>query len=288
MHKLLRLGAFLGVLLLLTVLMPSRSALALTINVDGNPADWGPVVALGSSGSGGGVNAFYYTSSNGILYLRFDPTATFSSSTFLVRLGNGTTDYRISYNGTSALVLNTCAGLITGPCSASGPATTTFAAASETVIEIAIDFAALGLSDNLYVRSFGINGALGGVPTVTPLGLPGPLSVELASFTASHTAAGVELAWETASEREIAGFNLLRSTTGSLNDAVALNADLIEGGGDALSGGSYSFTDLTPVAGASYWLQVVNADSTTEEYGPVTPAAVTASNSRVFIPLVRR
>ncbi len=113
---------------------------------------------------------------------------------------------------------------------------------------------------------------------------PSPLAVDLAAFTASTTADGVTLAWETVSETDNAGFNVHR--TGSVGDRpeqegwVKLNDALIPAAAPGSSEGhAYTWTDAAATAGAaagattgaSYWymLEDVALDGTATRHDPV-------------------
>ena len=103
-----------------------------------------------------------------------------------------------------------------------------------------------------------------------------PLAVELAGFTASAAPEGVELAWETVSEVDVAGFNLYRGETASgpwaqLNDAL-----IPAQAPGAAAGGTYAFADTAAPQGATVWYQLedVALDGATTRHDPVsvTPA----------------
>ncbi len=86
-----------------------------------------------------------------------------------------------------------------------------------------------------------------------------PLPVELLSFTATSTAQGIKLAWETASEHESRGFTLLRKPHGesTWTEVASYETDNALRSLNALNGASYSFTDKTPLeVGKSYDYQL--------------------------------
>jgi len=86
-----------------------------------------------------------------------------------------------------------------------------------------------------------------------------PLPVELLSFTATSTAQGIKLAWETASEHESRGFTLLRKKEGesAWTEVASYQTDNALRSLNALNGASYSFTDKTPLeVGKSYDYQL--------------------------------
>jgi hypothetical protein len=76
-----------------------------------------------------------------------------------------------------------------------------------------------------------------------------PLPVELLSFTATSTAQGVRLAWETASEHESRGFTLLRKKQGESAwiEVASYQTDNALRAHNSLNGASYTYTDKTPL-----------------------------------------
>lgn len=102
-----------------------------------------------------------------------------------------------------------------------------------------------------------------------------PLPVELLSFTATSTAQGVRLAWETASEHESNGFTLLRREQGEMNwteiasyqTAPELRAQ------NSPSGASYAFIDNARLeVGKAYEYQLVETgfDGQTTRFEPIS------------------
>ena len=118
-----------------------------------------------------------------------------------------------------------------------------------------------------------------------------PTPVTLTSFTATEGAAGVDLAWATASELNVLGYNIYRGTSDDRTAATKISPSLIAATGDGVSGASYSWADSSAAAGTiyRYWLEVVDTDGTTEEYGPVALAPeVAALSPRLYLPLIQR
>ncbi|KAB8140884.1 DUF11 domain-containing protein [Chloroflexia bacterium SDU3-3] len=116
-----------------------------------------------------------------------------------------------------------------------------------------------------------------------------PTVVNLISFGASLTAAGVQISWTTVYERDVVGFHLLRSTDSTRAHAAQVTAVLIPGLG--LQGGSYTWHDAAADSGVRYyyWLQEVDTDGRVFEYGPVSfVPGVSATRSSVFLPMVFR
>jgi hypothetical protein len=86
-----------------------------------------------------------------------------------------------------------------------------------------------------------------------------PLPVELLSFTATSTAQGIKLAWETASEHESRGFTLLRKPHGesTWTEVASYQTDNALRAHNSLNGASYTYTDKTPLeVGKSYDYQL--------------------------------
>lgn len=100
-----------------------------------------------------------------------------------------------------------------------------------------------------------------------------PLAVTLADFTATPQSSAVLVAWETASEMDNLGFNLLRATTPNVNSAIQLNDELIlsqsPGGGQ---GALYDWEDSEVTDGVTYWywLESVDMQGNVIRFGPVT------------------
>ncbi len=98
------------------------------------------------------------------------------------------------------------------------------------------------------------------------------LPVELSSFTATITSEeAVKLDWVTQSENDMAGYNVLRSVTDSMDESAQLNLQIIPSQ-NATESTTYSYVDVDVVSDASYnyWLQGVNLDGSTRFYGPVS------------------
>lgn len=81
--------------------------------------------------------------------------------------------------------------------------------------------------------------------------------VELASFSASVTAAGVELKWTTATETNNYGFSVEKRSEGSDFSEIGF----VKGNGTSTVTNSYSFVDTRPLEGAVYYrLKQVDLD----------------------------
>lgn len=110
--------------------------------------------------------------------------------------------------------------------------------------------------------------------------------VTLKSLTATPTAAGVRVAWQTGAEIDTAGFYLYRATSANRATAARITSSLVAARGEGAEGASYSFldADATPGAAYSYWLVEVSRGGAVAEYGPVT---VSTLRPQVWLPVVR-
>jgi len=114
-----------------------------------------------------------------------------------------------------------------------------------------------------------------------------PESVELLSFTATAAEKAITINWETASEVDNLGFNLLRATTAD-GLRTRLNVDLIPSlvPPGSLFGAVYSYDDAPVMAGVRYfyWLEMVDIYGRTDLYGPVS--ARIEWSERIFLPAI--
>ena len=115
-----------------------------------------------------------------------------------------------------------------------------------------------------------------------------PTSVVLSSFTSSFDleTTSVKLSWETVSDSSILGFNVYRSDE-ITPDLVKINPEMVlvyEPG--AMEGNQYSYTDADVEFGQTYtyWIDVVDLETLTSRYGPVTQTA----GFKVFVPILQR
>jgi len=129
--------------------------------------------------------------------------------------------------------------------------------------------------DNTYIRTSSdlatIHNAAGAVP------------VELASFTASADIDGVTLMWNTASEKDNLGFNILRAL--GATEPSLVNLSIIPGSGTTLEPRDYSYFDGNVDAGQRYryWLEQVDFQGTTELFGPVNVSIPATLPETVFL-----
>ena len=112
----------------------------------------------------------------------------------------------------------------------------------------------------------------------------GPLAITLASFTAMAQGNAIEVAWDTVSEINNAGFNLYRDTSPD-GPGTKINSSLIPSqGSGSPEGYHYSYLDnvwLTPDTTYYYWLENVSLSGVATRHEPVSvqyngaPTAVT-------------
>lgn len=136
--------------------------------------------------------------------------------------------------------------------------------------------------------------APGSVP-ISPVGLAvngevedyrvaiGPLAVVLSDFSAVCQVETPLISWETVSEIETLGFNLLRGATPDGWD-TQLNSSLIPAqfpGGSA--GGAYQWLDDTAPAGVThyYWLQDISLSGAASEHGPISVMCIAPTAVRL-------
>ena len=93
--------------------------------------------------------------------------------------------------------------------------------------------------------------------------------VDLVSFEATAEDDSVLLTWETATERDMAGFHLLRSRV-EAGGYERIAGSLIPAEGDAFSGATYEFVDDDVTDGTYYYkLEAVDLTGASEFFGPV-------------------
>ncbi len=106
-------------------------------------------------------------------------------------------------------------------------------------------------------------------PTVCP---DPPLPVELSAFKAQVLDNDVQLAWETATETENAGFEVERSTDGRRFSSLGF----VEGNGNSSEVQSYTYTDKDLKAGQTYFYRLKQVDfDGSFEYSEVISARIT-------------
>ncbi|MBS3768233.1 MAG: T9SS type A sorting domain-containing protein, partial [Candidatus Cloacimonetes bacterium] len=98
------------------------------------------------------------------------------------------------------------------------------------------------------------------------------LPVELNSFTAvfSESKNNIQIHWSTATETDVAGFNIYRSDDHSAPE-TRINVVLISGAGNSSEPRNYLFEDIDANTKVPYyyWLEVVNFDGSYSYHGPI-------------------
>jgi hypothetical protein len=122
-----------------------------------------------------------------------------------------------------------------------------------------------------------VTGSAGEVATNVKTG------VTLLTFTAASSCADTVVAWRTAFEANVLGWNVFREEGGT---RVQLNAGLLPGA--AFTGGAghdYQLVDAGAlVSGRRYWLEEVDLDLSSHWFGPVSAAEGCASSPSVASP----
>jgi len=82
----------------------------------------------------------------------------------------------------------------------------------------------------------------------------------------------IKIGWETASEMDIAGFNLYRSNNPDKMKRLLTKQMISAQNLGAMSGALYTFRDQKARPGKTYyyWLEAINLDGSTELFGPVS------------------
>jgi len=116
-------------------------------------------------------------------------------------------------------------------------------------------YGTLSFGDVYYYDSYGVVDLITDTGTAT-------LPVELSAFTATYniTNGYTTLAWTTASENDVIGFNVYRSTEDEFDTSKKINAEIIAGHGTTTEINTYEFVDLDQLNfGATYyyWLESV-------------------------------
>jgi len=87
------------------------------------------------------------------------------------------------------------------------------------------------------------------------------------------------------------GYHLYRSSDGDRTHAERATPALILAQGRGSAGAAYTWADTDIVEGMtySYWLEEVEIDETTSEYGPVSATPrVANTDHQIFLPLMQR
>ena len=102
-----------------------------------------------------------------------------------------------------------------------------------------------------------------------------PLPVTLSSFCANYAGNTARISWNTQSETNNLGWNILRGEDSDAlqnDDILKINPMLIEGSGTSSQPAEYDFEDLYYlISGATYyyWIESVDVSGNTQYFGPV-------------------
>lgn len=157
---------------------------------------------------------------------------------------------RIFMDGASSVLVNT-GGKITSSSNATG-------------LSGPFDSNGVSIGINLIAYVAGINGStINGPSGITQGG--GVLPVELISFTATLSGANVQISWATASETNNDFFTLERSSDGQNWEIIGE----VSGAGTTNIRQAYTFTDMNPIPGMSYYrLKQTDYDGRFEYFTP--------------------
>jgi len=110
------------------------------------------------------------------------------------------------------------------------------------------------------------------VNAIKILGSGVTLPVTLSSFAAIQTNENLaQLDWTTESESNLVGYNIYRNNTENVNTSMALTTSLVQATNTS-TGSSYTYIDEEVMAEQTYyyWLESVELNGSTEQFGPVT------------------
>ena len=95
-------------------------------------------------------------------------------------------------------------------------------------------------------------------------------AITLANFTATYSPGQILVEWETATEIDTVGFYLQRSIQAT--SGFQRISEFIPAEGESVFGWFYNFVDTNITQGTTYYyvLEVINADNTSENYGPIS------------------
>lgn len=115
--------------------------------------------------------------------------------------------------------------------------------------------------------------AKGDVIVVLDEGTDPTLPVTLSNFTAVVTSENfVNIAWTAETETNHSGYNLYRNEAKDLDNAIKINAHLIDQGSEIGTQNNYFYTDFEVYTNIVYyyWLESVSLNGASDFYGPLT------------------
>jgi len=130
---------------------------------------------------------------------------------------------------------------------------------------------ALNAVDHYYrLRAYNANGTSCNSNVITVLG--STLPVELSAFTATFMDSYTLIRWVTASETDVIGFNIYRSTEDEYGTSDQINVNHIPGHGTTPYPNDYEFQDIDQLNYETtyyYWLESVNLGGSSNVYGAI-------------------
>lgn len=125
----------------------------------------------------------------------------------------------------------------------------------------------------------------GGSASGVTLADDGPTEVHLENVWATPGIAQVEFGWITTSERDTAGFNVLRGTS-QYGPWVQANDDLILARGEDMSGAQYSFLDTGLTGGITYYYMLQEIQLAGEPINYTGYIQLATPDHGTYLPLV--
>jgi uncharacterized repeat protein (TIGR01451 family)/fimbrial isopeptide formation D2 family protein len=114
-----------------------------------------------------------------------------------------------------------------------------------------------------------------------------PTAITLDSFRVMAEGTGARIVWRTLTEVGSLSFRVLRSRSGQLQDAVAVNETPVPAvGGNG--GARYEVFDAVGGRGVTYWLEETEVDGDVLLYGPFTMHIAVPTTNQTYIPWVAR
>jgi len=129
-------------------------------------------------------------------------------------------------------------------------------------------YGTLSFGDVYYYDTFGVSDLITDTGTAT-------LPVELSAFTATFDATNgyTSIEWTTASENDVIGFNVYRSTEDEFDTSKKINAGIIAGHGTTTEMNEYEFVDIDQLYFGTtyyYWLESVEFGGTSVVYSEIS------------------
>ena len=126
----------------------------------------------------------------------------------------------------------------------------------------------LSFGEVYYYDTFGVSDLITDTGTAT-------LPVELSVFTATYNEVNgyATIEWTTASENDVIGFNMYRSTEDEFDTSKKINAEIIVGHGTTTEMNTYEFIDLDQLNFGTtyyYWLESVEFGGTSVVYSAIS------------------